>query len=90
MLDSLILCLFEYKTQKDYEGKDMEADLVTMYEDVRKFMASLYPLEEFGPEESSLVNQELNTRKKKLIKIGYERIKERVKLLRQNFKKAVV
>lgn len=101
MIDSLIMCLSEYKTNKDFEGKDMEADLVRMYEDLRQMMAAMYPPEYFGPVEVMTVNEDLRTEDKiilervvqgdrKNIKIGYGRIRERVKQIRCNFKKSMV
>lgn len=29
-LNALILCLYDYKAQKDFQGKDMESDLVRL------------------------------------------------------------
>lgn len=100
-VSSLIHCLFEYKTRKDFEGKDMESDLIKLYEDIRKEMAKMYPEEDFGPEEISecpegandqekVLLQEMISQQKKSIKAGYGRIKCRVKMIRQNFKKAIV
>ena len=99
--DSLISCLVEYKTKKDFEGKDMESDLVKFYEDIRQMMAAMYPIDDFGPFEISLLDPGTDlesklrsmrtiSEEKKLIKIGYGRIKDKVKLIRQKFKKAVV
>ena len=81
-VESLIFCLYDYKTKKDYEGKDMEADLVRLYEDVRQMMASMYPPENFGPEEGSKIPEGLDdhekfkrerfiAEEKRLIKVGY-------------------
>ena len=47
MIDSLILCLHDYKIKKDFEGKDMESDLIKMYEEIRQMMAVLYPPDHF-------------------------------------------
>eukprot|EP00112_Aurelia_sp_Birch-Aquarium-sp1_P020835 Seg546.4 transcript_id=Seg546.4/GoldUCD/mRNA.D3Y31 product="hypothetical protein" protein_id=Seg546.4/GoldUCD/D3Y31 len=100
-VESLIFCLYDYKTKKDYEGKDMEADLVKLYEDIRQLMASMYPPENFGPEEITRIPEGLDDREKvklerfiaeekRLIKVGHGRVKGRVKSVRQNFKKAVI
>ena len=94
-LNALILCLYDYKAQKDFQGKDMESDLVRLYEDLRKMMATKFPPEDFGPEYVSNIPKDLTdlekaTLEKKQIKVGYNRIKYRVKILSQNFKKAVV
>lgn len=54
--DNLIFCLAEYKTKKDFKGKDMEANFVKFYEDIRQMMAPMYPICDFGPFEVSLVD----------------------------------
>ena len=100
-ITSLIGCLYEYKVRKDFEGKDIEADLIKFYEDIRQLMALMYPPEDFGLEEiNELPNdadfkeklrlQKIIAEQKKQIKAGYGRIKSRIKIIRQNFKKAVI
>ena len=100
-VESLIMCLHKYKIKKDYEGKDMEADLVKLYEDIRQMMASMYPAENFGPEEVAGIPEGLddnerirheryNTEEKRLIRVGHGWVKGRIKSLRQNFKRAVI
>ena len=58
MVDSLILCLHEHKGKQDYQGKDMEADLVTLYDEIRKMMAEMYPPEWFGPAELTEIDRD--------------------------------
>lgn len=90
MTEKLIECVYEYKTKKDFECKDMESDLVQFYSDIRLMMSRIYPVENFGPEkETSLEGAEdmdpneylaLKTRYEKdmqQIKTGYERLKEK-------------
>ena len=100
-LDALVSCLHDYKIQKDFDGKDMESDLIQLYEDIRKMMARRFPGEDFGPEATTIIPSKISESErallqrdivieKKEIKVGYNRIKYRVKQLRQNFKKAVV
>ena len=100
-ITSLIGCLYEYKVKKDFEGKDIEADLIKFYEDIRQLMARLYPSEDFGMEEidelptdaddqEKLRLQKIIAEQTKQIKTGYGRIKSRIKIIRQNFKRAVV
>ena len=100
-LDALVSCLYDDKIQKDFDGKDMESDLIQLYEDIRKMMARMFPGEEFGPEATTIIPSEISESERALlqrdivienkeIKVGYNRIKYRVKQLRQNFKKAVV
>ncbi len=87
MIENLILSLHDLKSRRDYEGKDLEADPVKLYEDLRQMLAKLYSEENFGPVECAGMNKIVGT---KLTKNGYGRIRERVKLLRRNFKRAVV
>ena len=47
MIEDLIKNLFAYKTSKVFEGYDFEADLITLYGDIRKEMAESY--RDFGP-----------------------------------------
>eukprot|EP00794_Sanderia_malayensis_P020862 gene20862-22914_t len=100
MTEKLILFLHEHKSKMDYKGKDMEADLTTLYSEMRRMMGSIYPPECFGPldiavAEKGLVGKEKElscrkiAREKKSQKTGYERIKSKIKGIRQNFKKAV-
>ena len=42
-MNQKILWHYEAKDMKDYEGKDMEADIVRLHEDIRQMMASMYP-----------------------------------------------
>eukprot|EP00794_Sanderia_malayensis_P006468 gene6468-7203_t len=101
MVDNLVPKIYEYKIKKDFEGKDMESDLVKMYEDVTKMMAILYRLDHFGRVESSNIDVELSAEErikclndiqaeKKAIKIGYGRVKEKIKQLCCNFKRVIV
>ena len=53
MTEKVIDCVYEYKTKKDFECKDMESDLVQFYSDIRLMMSQLYPAEFFGPEETT-------------------------------------
>ena len=102
MTEKLIECVYEYKTKKDFECKDMESDLVQFYSDIRLMMSRIYPVENFGPEkETSLEGAEdmdpneylaLKTRYEKdmqQIKTGYERIKEKVRAIRQKYRNCV-
>lgn len=93
-------CLYDYKIQKDFDGKDMESDLIQLYEDIRKMMARMFQGEDFGPEATAIIPSEISESEralfqrdivieKKEIKVGCNQIKYRVKQLRQNFKKAV-
>ena len=48
-LDTLLPCLYDYKVHKNFDGKDMESDIIKMYEDIRKMMARKSSGEDFGP-----------------------------------------
>ena len=100
-LDALFSCLYDYKIQKDFDGRDMESNLIQMYEDIRKMMAIKFSGANFGPETITVTPCDISERgrarlqrdiaiEKKKLKFGYNRINYRVTRLRQNFKKAVV
>ena len=92
----------EYKTQCEFNGIDFEADLQSMYTEVRHCMASHNPAE-FGPEEVTEPDKnmkdmdkkeyEIYRRKadeeKKAVRKRYERIKEKIKSVRQDCRTAV-
>ena len=42
MIASLINCLIEYKAEKSFESLDFEADLVSLYSDLRRRMSIIY------------------------------------------------
>ena len=102
MTEKLIDCVYEYKTKKDFECKDIESDLVQFYSDIRLMMSQLYPAEFFGPEETTPIegaddmepSEHLalkTTYKKELqqIKTGYERIKEKIRAVRQQYRNCI-
>ncbi|XP_065068491.1 uncharacterized protein LOC135693836 isoform X2 [Rhopilema esculentum] len=100
MTKFLIVCLHDYKKRKELEGIDIQSDLVNVYEDVRQMMAALYPPENFGPVNVSSITQGLNKREhhkqfniiqeeRKGIKLGYGRIRDKIREMRRNFKKAI-
>ena len=104
LVEMLLKYVKEYKTQCEFNGVDFEADQQSMYTEIRKCMAadSDDPTE-VGPE--SLTEQEKDFRdmekeeyeafhkkreeEKKSIRKGYERIKEKVKSVRQDCRSAV-
>ena len=101
MVSLLLVCIKEYKSLKEFEGVDFESDLVSFYEEIRKIMAGSF--EGFGPvklSESSLPLNELDESQRKkfhdMIKVeqsdiekGYDRVKEKIKALRQDYRQAV-
>ena len=96
----IIDSLLELKTRYELKGIDFEADLVKLYYELRVLMAEKKPSGEFGPIMVQEIDEnnsaELIARKrisiaseKKAIKKGYERVKEKTKQIRQNYRKAV-
>lgn len=83
MVECLLNCLNEAKSQYEFKGLDFEADLVTLYAKVRKMMAAQHKKQLFGPVSAEEEGD------KKLIKKGYERIKAKVKEVRQDYRKAL-
>ena len=104
MTASLVECLQNYKADKEGEGIDFEGDLVKLYGDIRVLMAAKYDEKNFGPVQLHASETDVNDMSKedykafkekfdkdqKLIKVGYERIKAKVKKIRASFQKAVL
>ena len=91
------MSLASLKTVYEYKGIDFESDLIKVYSEIRQMMAEEFiafgPLRE-TPNEEGLSTEELataraqNINEKKQIKAGYERFKQKVKDLRQEYRKA--
>lgn len=90
----------EPKTIYEFQGKDFEADIVKLYKDIRVMMASIYENGEFGPVAPREVPEGLKAKEiakirlqiesdQKAIKLGYDRIRNKSKEIRQNYRKAV-
>ena len=90
MCERLIRCLHEYKIKTNLQGRDMESDLVRMYEDLRKEMAAIYPVDCFGPVSADHCDNATIEKERKKMKFGYVRIKDKVKKIRCNFKRALL
>ena len=100
---SLIDCVKEYKRACEFNSVDFNSDKVKLYEEVRKRMAAIYE-SDFGPNEVCLpskpvkemtedeykVYKNILDKDKGMIKLGYNRIKEKLKSIRQDYSKAVV
>lgn len=103
MVEDLIEALEASKTEYEGRGLDFEGDLVKLYSELRKTMSEKYEETDFGPTAVSeptksieeMSKEEFKEHKKdadaqqKEIKLGYDRIKAKVKKLRSNFQKAV-
>ena len=62
-LDALVSWLYDYKVQKDFDGKDIESDLIQMSEDIRKMMARKFSEDDFGSEAITTIPSEISERK---------------------------
>lgn len=101
-VELLLKYLKEYQVTCNFNGKDFEQDLSAMYTEIRRCLSLDYP-EEFGPgnptepempltDMSSAEYKEYKKRLDKeqdLIKKGYDRVKEKIRNLRQDFRAAV-
>ena len=97
--ESLLKCLGSLKAEYEVRGLDFEADLVKLYSDVRERMAEIYNRNDFGPVEQTVIDDDLSpediaktqviiAEEKKMIKVGYTRIREKIKNIRQDFRNA--
>ena len=102
MINDLIDALKNYKSVSEYNSIDFNADKVKLYEEVRKLMAVSHR-ESFGlamatapaKPTKDMSKSEYDHYKKNYdremdeIKIGYKRVKEKIKSIRQDYSKAV-
>ena len=98
MLIHVINNLKEYKSDREGKGYDFESDLIHLYNEVRKKMARIFP-DDFGPEtpgegevdglDETVFRRQFHDDQKK-IKVGYDRIKKKVKTIRSDFAKALL
>ena len=98
----LISAIVEFKTLCDFNNVDFSSDLITMYNEVRKNLAKEFPedfgvpsetkaskaIQEMTKEEYKLYKSRLD-KEQNLIRKGKERVKEKIKSIRQDFSKAV-
>ena len=100
MSESLIAFLSDIKSKMELKGLDFESDLVKLYTEPRIMMSGMYDESDFGPISLSELDKTVNndelaaqrlklSEEKKLVKTGYHRVKEKVKALRQDYRKAV-
>ena len=99
-IDALLECLKNIKTCYECKGLDFESDLVKLYTGVRSLMAEKYDRNNFGPVITTEIGDDLSTEElakrkaavaeeQKLIKIGYQRIEQKIKDLRQDYRNAL-
>ena len=92
----------DYKTKCDFSGIDLQADLASMYTEIRRCMAVDFP-DDFGPEvlteptkslkamseeEHEAFKRQRDTERSQTKK-GYDRVKEKIRNVRQDFRAAV-
>lgn len=99
MIENLVTHLLEYKVKCEYNNIDFDADKPAQYTKIREEMAKYYIDDEdlFGPdnlakiaENSTKEEKKIYNAKLKLVNRGYQRIREKIKDLRQGFSKAVL
>ena len=102
MVNGLLDCLLEFKTDMEYNNRDFNADKVKLYEAIRHEMAVKYSQTDDGsmfvspePSTNKINDEDMKMYKKRCdvdkikLKKGYSRIKEKIKELRPNFSTAV-
>lgn len=80
---SLLNVLKEYKTLCDFENIDFEADSVKLTENARSALASLYPIDDFGPE--NIVEE----KSRPLATRGRKRVRDKITKLRKLYRESV-
>ena len=103
MVNDLLTFIKEFKSKKEFDGVDFEGDLIVFYREIRKMMAINFNDSDFGPvtvSECPKPLQDMNDKElkefndtvkleKSAIKKGYDRVKEKIKALRQDYRTAV-
>ena len=97
MVNNLVKCLSSIKSQNELKGLDFESDYVALYTEAREAMAALYDEENVGPQKLAEMGNEadpnkykaLITDQRKNMKIGYERVKQKARDIRQEYSIAV-
>ena len=105
MVESIIDSLKQYKSLCEFNATDFNADKVKLHEKVRQMMAGKYASKNyFGPVEKTVAEKPVkemskeeykaykavHDKKAEMIRKGYNRTKEKVKNIRQDYSKAVV
>ena len=93
MVETLLLNIVDYKSEKEFEGVDFEAYMIAFYSRLREMMAEMFPPIDFGPKVKKLYHTDNMTREEileckrkseteeKQIKKGYSRVKIKLKNL---------
>ena len=102
-MEEMLQFVREYKSKCEFNGVNFEADLQSLYTEIRRCMATLYP-DDFGPE--SITAAEISIKdmakeeydyfksvteymEKSNIKKGYEGVKEKIKNICQDYRTVV-
>ena len=97
-IEMLLAYLKEYKSTCKCNGREFEQDLAAMYTEIHKCLAKDYP-EEFGPQVTTKPSMPIKDKdsseyqafkktldkEQELIKKGYDRVKEKIWNVRQDF-----
>ena len=101
MVETLLYNIVEYKSEKEFEGVDFEADMIAFYSRLREMMAEMFPPTDFGPKAIKLYHTDNMTREEileckrkseieeKQIKEGYSRVKIKITELRRGYQNTV-
>ena len=97
MIDNLVKCLSNIKSLYELKGFDFESYYVALYTEAREAMAGLYDEQNFGPQKQAEMGGEADPNKYKALitdqiknkKIGYERVKQKARNIRQEYRIAV-
>ena len=101
-MEEMLQFVREQKSKCEFNGIDFEADLQSLYTETRRCMVTLYP-DDFEPE--SVTEAEISIKdmakeeyddfksvsdmEKSNVKKGYERVKEKIQNIRQDYSTAV-
>ena len=99
-MNALLECLKNIKACYEFKGLDFKSDLVKLYTEVRSVMAEKYDRNDFDSVITTEIGDDLSTEElakqkaavaeeQKMIKIGYQRIKQNIKNFRQDYRNAV-
>ena len=61
MVECIIQCIIEMKTQYEFKGLDSEADVVKLYKEVQSMMAGRYESGDFGPVNAVEIRMDITT-----------------------------
>ena len=94
-MEEMLQFVREYKSKCEFNGVNFEADLQSLYTEIRRCMATLYP-DDFRPESiteaeisiKDMAKEEYDDFKSVTdMEKGYERVKEKIKNMRQDYRK---